>query len=124
VKRRLFITLLGGAATRPLAVRAQQPKIPVIGFLYLTSHEQARENLAYFRGGLSETGYIEERNVAIEYRWAHGKNDQLSTLAAELVSRQAVIVTLESTRCACGQSRDPNDRFSAGCRAGPDWPRQ
>jgi len=101
VKRRLFIRLLGGAATWPLAVRAQQPRIPVIGFFYLTSPELARENLAYFRGGLSETGYIEERNVAIEYRWAHGKNDQLSTLAAELVSRQvSVIVTLESTQGA------------------------
>jgi putative ABC transport system substrate-binding protein len=54
VKRRLFIRLLGGAATWPLAVRAQQPKIPVIGFFYLTSLELARENLAYFRGGLSE----------------------------------------------------------------------
>ena len=101
MKRREFITFLGGAATWPLSARAQQPKIPVIGFFYLTSLELARENLASFRRGLGETGYIEGRNVGIEYRWAHGKNDQLSTLATELVSRQvSVIVTLESTQGA------------------------
>src|SRR6516162_6122827 len=101
MRRREVFALLGGATAWPLAARAQQPKIPVIGFFYLTSLELARENLAYFRRGLGETGYIEDRNVAIEYRWAHGKNDQLSTLATELVSRQvSVIVTLESTQGA------------------------
>jgi len=75
--------------------------MPVIGFFYLTSPELARENLASFRRGLGETGYIEGKNVAIEYRYAHGKNDQLATLAAELVRRQvSVIVTLESTQGA------------------------
>ena len=68
---------------------------------FLTSPELARENLASFRRGLGEIGYIESRNVAIEYRYAHGKNDQLATLAAELVRRQvSVIVTLESTQGA------------------------
>jgi putative ABC transport system substrate-binding protein len=101
MRRRTFITLLGGAAAWPMVARAQQPRLPVIGFLYLTSFELARENLASFRRGLGETGYIEGRNVAIEYRYAHGKNDQLPTLVAELVRRQvSVVVTLESTQGA------------------------
>jgi len=102
MKRREFISLIGGsAAAWLLAARAQQPTIPVIGFCYLTSLELARENLASFRRGLGETGYIEGRNVAIEYRWAHGKNNQLATLVAELVRRQvSVIFTLESTQGA------------------------
>ena len=101
IGRRELIAALGSAATWPLTARAQQPTMPVIGFFYLTSPELARENLASFRRGLGETGYIEGKNVAIEYRYAHGKNDQLATLAAELVRRQvSVIVTLESTQGA------------------------
>ena len=75
--------------------------MPVIGFLHLTSLELTRKDLASFRRGLAETGYIEGKNVAIEYRWAQGRNDQLATLAAELVRRQvSVIVVLESTQGA------------------------
>jgi putative ABC transport system substrate-binding protein len=73
----------------------------VIGFLHLTSPETNRENLATFRRGLADTGYIEGKNVTIEYRWAQGQNDQLPTLAADLVRRQvSVIVVLESTNGA------------------------
>jgi putative tryptophan/tyrosine transport system substrate-binding protein len=102
MRRREFITLLGGAAIAwPVESRAQQSAMPVIGFLHLTSLETNRENLAAFRRGLGETGYIEDRNVAIEYRWAQGRNDRLPTMAAELVRRQvSVIVVLESTNGA------------------------
>jgi putative tryptophan/tyrosine transport system substrate-binding protein len=102
MKRRDFITLLGGgAAAWPLAARAQQAAIPVIGLLHLTSFEQTREYLAAFHKGLADTGYIERRNVVIEYRWGEGQNDRLPTLVDELVHRQvSVIVTLETTHGA------------------------
>ena len=102
MKRREFITLLGGAAAAwPLTVRAQQPAMPVIGFLHLTSLEQTRAYLTAFHRGLNDTGFAEGRNVAIEYRWGHGQNGRLPMLVAELVRRQvSVLVTLESTLTA------------------------
>jgi ABC-type uncharacterized transport system substrate-binding protein len=102
MRRREFVALVGGGAIGlPLAARAQQSTIPVIGFLHLSSLETTRQYLAAFHQGLGDTGYIEGRNVAIEYRWAQGRNDRMSTLVAELVHRQvSVIVTLESTNGA------------------------
>ena len=102
MRRRNFIAgLASTTVVWPIAARAQQPAMPVIGFLHLTSPETNRENLATFRGGLGETGYMENKNVTIEYRWAQGRNDQLPMLAAELVQQQvSVIVVLESTNGA------------------------
>jgi putative ABC transport system substrate-binding protein len=101
LKRRELIALLGGTAAWPLAARAQQPAMPVVGLLHLTSFEQTREYLAAFHQGLADTGYIERRNVVIEYRWGEGQNDRLPTLVADLVRRQvSVIVTLETTHGA------------------------
>jgi putative ABC transport system substrate-binding protein len=102
MRRREFISLFGSAiASWPLAARAQQPAMPVVGFLHLTSPEPNGENLAAFRRGLAETGYIEQKNVTIEYRWALNQNDRLAALATELVRRQvSLIVVLESTNGA------------------------
>src|SRR6266545_6922773 len=97
-RRRFVGSVAGGFLAVSLAARAQQPAMPVIGFVHLTSLEETREYLAAFHRGLGDTGYIEGRNVAIEYRWGQGQNDRLPMLLAELVRRQvSVIVTLEST---------------------------
>jgi putative ABC transport system substrate-binding protein len=100
MKRRDFITLLGGAAAWPLAARAQQPSIPVVGFLNARTAADTVGLTAAFRQALNEVGFVDGRNIAIEYRWASNQSDQLPALAAELVGRPATVIAAFSTPAA------------------------
>jgi putative tryptophan/tyrosine transport system substrate-binding protein len=101
MNRRDLITLLGGAATTwPLAARAQQSALPVIGFLHTDTLEATTAIIAEFRKGLAEVGYVESHNLTIEFRWAQYENTRLSELAADLVSHRVVVIATPGSSAA------------------------
>src|SRR5215471_2339873 len=103
MRRRDFIAGLGSAVAWPMVARAQQPAMPVVGFLGSESADASGDRLRGFRQGLGETGYVEGRNVSFEYRWADGQHDRLPALAADLVRRRVSIIAsfgVPATRAA------------------------
>jgi putative tryptophan/tyrosine transport system substrate-binding protein len=100
MKRREFITLLGASIALPVAVRAQQPAMPVIGFLHSGSPEPSASRVAAFRKGLGEAGYVEDQNVAIQFRWAAGQDDRLPDLAADLIRQRVAVITTPGSTSA------------------------
>src|SRR5215831_12796164 len=99
MRRREFISLLGGAAAWPLAAQAQQPAMPVIGLLTSRAAGDVSQLLAAFRQGLKDAGFVEGQNVAIEYRFADNRTERLPALAAELVQRQVRVISDPFDRC-------------------------
>jgi putative ABC transport system substrate-binding protein len=113
MRRREFIAGLGGAAAWPLAAWAQQAAMPVIGFLHQQTAETAAEIVTGFRAGLETIGFVEGRNVAIEYRWAEGHNDRLRALAADLVRKRVDLL-----------ATSPNSQIALSAKAATIRPSQ